>query len=105
MKFKHRRLSEEEKHRVVTGYGKSGETLKECARKAGIGLSTLSLWRRQRARLGRAQLVAVDVVPGEATAGSGSYRVTLPGGVSLEIGHGFKTSELRSILEVVREWR
>ena len=104
MKYKRRRLSEEEKGGVVAGFERSGLSQREYAAKAGIGLSTLSLWRRQIGRGAKARLVEVDVTSGSAQCKSGRYRLMLPWGGSLEVELGFEVSEVRTLLEIMREF-
>ena len=104
MKTKQARKSVEEKRRIVEGYERSGESQQEYAARNGIGLSTLGLWLRQGGRARKARLVEVDVAQHSQLPGVESYRLSLSGGVCLEFGRGFKIAELRSLLEVVREW-
>ena len=103
MKLKRRRLSEEEKSRIVEGYEKSGESQTEYARRVGIGLSTLSLWCRRFARRIKPRLMEVDVAYGSVSGGSKGYRLTLAGGIALEFGKGFDVGELGLLLSTLRE--
>ena len=89
----------------MAGYERSGASQREYAERVGIGLSTLGLWCRQARERSKARLVEVDVAPRSQVTGVESYRLTLPGGVCLEIGRGFEVSELRSLLDVIGERR
>ena len=104
MKRHRQRRSLEEKRRIVAGYERSGLSQKEYAGRVGIGMSTLSLWRRQE-RGGRwSSLVEVEVRGRhEAVVEKGFYRLTLPCGVGVEMGRGVDLRELKGLLAVVRE--
>ena len=78
---------------------------REYVGKVGIGLSTLSLWRRQISLGKKPRLLEVNVSSGLAESGRGGYRLSLPGGIGIEVERGFDVAEVRALLEVMREAR
>lgn len=99
-----RRLTAEERHCIVRGYEKSGLNQKAYARKVGIGFSTLSLWRRQSKAGPTPRFLELGIARAGDVATAG-YRLTLPGGIGFEIERGFEISEVRELLELMRELR
>ena len=101
-----RRRTIEEKRQIVAGYERSGQKQREYATGVGVGLSTLGLWIRQ---LGHGQnkkprLMEVDVIGnGGSVLGTVFYRLSLPGGMRLEMGRGFEIGELRALLRILKE--
>lgn len=100
MKAKRQHKSLEEKDRIVAGYHRSGLTQSVYARQVGMGLSTLSLWIRQRSKT---EPVTWLEIKRPQAARANSLQVTLPSGIRVDIQPGFETLEVKRLLSAVRE--
>jgi transposase-like protein len=97
-----KRFTSEQRDEIVRAYRSSGLPQREFAAQAGIGLSTLAVWLRK-----------IPVSPGgvpefirlpnvlTSTTATPVYRLHLAGGVILEIGSGFRSQELASLLQLL----
>lgn len=94
-----------QREQILDDYQRSGLTQREFALRAGIGLSTLQLWLRKSAKPGASAqgpaFIAVSNLLAEAS-GSACYRLRLPGGMIVEAPLGFRSQELRDLLEVLQ---
>lgn len=98
-----RRVSSTQRQKIVERYRRSGLSQREFAARAGIGLSTLQLWLRKAqvdacAERGKFVEIPNVLVKSPATA---AYRLHLAGGTILEIGSGFRSEELASLLQLL----
>lgn len=99
-----KRPTQEQRETILRAYRRSQLSQREFAAQAGIGVSTLQLWLRKSATRSSGAETAFVQVPnllGQA-ASPALYRLRLPGGIDLEMGSGFRTEELASLLQVLR---
>ena len=92
----------DEKRRIVAGYHGSGQSQREYAARVGIGLSTLGRWLRRSRMEDGVRLVEVEV-PVKVKADGMVYRVSLSGGMVLEMGRGFEVTEVRMLFGMMKE--
>ena len=85
----------EERRRMVEEYERSGLTRREYCAQAGIPVTTLDAWRRERREQGR--LVRVKVAAGEAT---GAFLLHLANGRRIESKWDFGEAELMRLIHV-----
>ena len=102
-----RRRSRQEVEQLIAEYESSGLSRSEFCRERGLSLSTLSRYRKRRARqtpTGRNGLVAVEVsgrAPASIAATGSALAVVLSGGRRIEVGRGFDTSALEQLVRVL----
>ena len=87
-----KKRSGEERRRMVEEYERSGLTRREYCAQAGIPVTTLDAWRRERGRL-----VRVKVAAGEATGG---FLLHLANGRRIESKWSFGEAELMRLIHV-----
>ena len=87
-----KKRSGEERRRMVEEYERSGLTRREYCAQAGIPVTTLDGWRRERGRL-----VRVKVAAGEATGG---FLLHLANGRRIESKWSFGEAELMRLIRV-----
>ena len=94
----------EQRSHIIDEYRRSGLTQGEFAAQAGIGKSTLTLWLRKSSRESAARPAALISVPNlfASTAEASVCRVQFPGGITVEMTPGFPSSELASLLGLVK---
>lgn len=97
------RFTASEKEKILAAFERSALSQREFAAQAGIGVSTLALWRRKAAAKTDTPsgLIAVPNLFG-AAVGPPAYRLQLPGGLSVEVAAGFRAEELRALLQVLQ---
>src|ERR1700683_597411 len=102
-----RRRSRQEVEQLIAEYESSGLSRSEFCRERGLSLSTLSRYRKRRARqapAGRNALLAVAVsgrVPVSGAAADSALAVVLRGGRRIEVGRGFDTGALEQLVRVL----
>ncbi len=102
-----RRRSRQEVEQLIAEYESSGLSRSEFCRERGLGLSTLSRYRKWRARqasAGRNAFVAVEVsgrAPAPVATTSSALAVVLRGGRRIEVGRGFDTGALEQLVRVL----
>jgi len=99
-----RHLTEGQRQSIVDSYRRGLLSQREFAAQAGIGVSTLQLWLRKFATpaVNRpATFVEVPNLLAQAPRPA-SYRLHLEKGIDLEVGSGFRTEELASLLQLLR---
>src|SRR5271157_1967114 len=98
------RPTEAQREKILTAYRRSQLTQREFARRAGISVSALQLWLRKAAAQRTIPATAFVRVPNvlAQTSGPAVYRLHLGEGIDLEIGSGFRTEELASLLQLLR---
>ena len=99
-----RQSSIEQRLQILQDYRQSGLTQREFAKRHGIGLSTLQLWRRkypQSPTPGKATFIGAPNLLG-LKSDSGPYRLELSGDLALEVRSGFQPEELKAILQLIR---
>ncbi len=87
---------------MIQSYHRSQLPQKEFAARAGIGVSTLSLWLRKadgNKERGASFVAVPNLFP--ALPAAPAYRLQWPGGPSLEIRPGFSCGELASLLQLI----
>jgi DNA-binding XRE family transcriptional regulator len=101
----HKRLTLEERRKVLEGYEQSDLTQKEFAAQAGIALSTLHAWRRKMPDPRQPRAARFVEAPNlfAGPAADFCYRLRAPGGVELEIGRGFRSQEVAELLRLLRQ--
>jgi hypothetical protein len=91
-------MSEDEKKRLVDGYGASGMTRRAYCAQHGIGVSTLDYWRLKR----KPKLVRVAIqgaiVPQQAGPG---FTLTLTNGRRIESSWSFAEADLARLIRAV----
>src|SRR5664279_2825809 len=95
-----KRFTSAQRDEMVRAYRSSGLPQRDFATQAGIGLSSLGAWLRKipASSGGLPQFIRLPhVLP--STAATPAYRLHLAGGVILEIGSGFRSQELASLLQ------
>lgn len=107
-----RRRTREEIERVLEQYYRSGQTQSDFTREHGVGLSTLQRWlngsagKPNRKAALPAMPTWVEVAPAAAISvqpsAPRSYRLDLPGGISLRVEGGFDAAEIQQLLRVLR---
>ena len=102
-----RRRSRQEVEQLIAEYESSGLSRSEFCRERGLSLSTLSRYRKRRARqapAGRNALLAVEVsgrAPAPIGATGSALAVVLRGGRRIEMGRGFDTGALEQLVRVL----
>jgi hypothetical protein len=93
-----------QRKKILTAYRRSQLTQREFARQAGISVSGLQFWLRKAAAKCTTPATAFVRVPNllAQTSGPAVYRLHLGEGIDLEIGAGFRTEELASLLQLLR---
>jgi hypothetical protein len=92
---------EAEARAVIKAWRLSGETLAGFCRAHGVARARLTRWI---ARLGRPAPAPVPFLPvrvTETAATGAEIEVDVPGGVTVRLGPGFDTDELRRVLSVL----
>ena len=94
-----------QREQILDDYQRSGLTQREFALRAGIGLSTLQRWlgKTDKSKVnaqGPAFIPVSNLLAG--ASGSACYRLRLPGGMIVEAPLGFRSQELRDLLEVLQ---
>ena len=87
-----KKRSGEERRRMVEEYERSGLTRREYCAQAGIPVTPLDAWRRERGRL-----VRVKVAAGEAT---GAFLLHLANGRRIESKWSFGEAELMRLIRI-----
>jgi transposase-like protein len=95
-----RRLSAEEKARIVGLYEESGLTRVEFCRREGVSRINLQRWLGKRRRSAEARFVEVEA---RTIAKQGRYRMGFEGGAWLEVEGGFDEREVRVLAGIARE--
>jgi hypothetical protein len=97
-------LTEGQRQSILDSYRRSRLSQREFAAEAGIGVSTLQLWLRKAVVRQSSQPTAFVQVPNllAQAPGPAVYRLHLPGAIDLEVGSGFRSEELASLLQVLR---
>ncbi len=94
-----------QREQILDDYQRSGLTQREFALQAGVGLSTLQRWLgnagHSKANTRSPAFIPVANLLSE-TSGFACYRLRLPGGVIVEAPLGFRSQELRDLLEVLQ---
>lgn len=100
---KHR--TKEQRQQILESYRRSRLSQRQFAAQAGIGLSTLQLWRRQAASPSAKPPATFIELPQvqKLTRAHSVYRLHIAGGMELEIISGFRAEELSTLLRVLRE--
>ena len=102
-----RRRSRQEVEQLIAEYESTGLSRREFCRERGLSLSTLSRYRKRRARrapAGRNALLAVEVsgrAPAPIAATGSALAVVLSGGRRIEVGRGFDTGALEQLVRVL----
>ena len=115
-----RRLSREEKERLVAASLEAGGSVSEVARSAGIHVSQLFRWRKDlcdRVDAGSSQLVPVEIVPaamppavetpalsaspGRRRSKSGIIEIELGGGRRVRVDRHVDAEALRRVLDAL----
>lgn len=101
-----RQFSAEDRGRWIEQYERSGQSVRDFCRDHALCQSSLSRWLRQRrtgtdARRSEGSLVEVRVVPAP-TAAAASVRVSLPGGVTMEVASGTDAAWLAGVLHALQ---
>jgi len=95
-----KRLTPAQREKILRDYRQSGLPQREFALRVGIGVSTLQLWLRKAGGSGAsAGFVQVPNLLGAAPAAM--YRLHLGGGMSLEMGCGFRSEEVAALLALL----
>jgi transposase-like protein len=98
-----RQSSIEDRLQMLQNYRQSGLTQREFAKRHGISLSTLQLWRRkypQSPAPGKAAFIEAPQLQG-LKSGSSPYRLEFSGSLALEVRSGFQPEELKTILQLI----
>ena len=108
-----RRWPRSEKARIVAESSAPGASATAVAVRHGLHRNQIFAWRRQlrnRAALIDATLpefvpvaLAAPVEPGAASLGGSSRIEVIAAGLTIRLGTGFDTSDLRRVLQIVRE--
>lgn len=108
-----RRWPRSEKARIVAESYAPGASATAVAVRHGLHRNQIFAWRRQlrnRAALIDATLpefvpvgLAAPVEPGAASLGGSSRIEVIAAGLTIRLGTGFDTSDLRRVLQIVRE--
>lgn len=107
---RHTRRTPDQIEQLLEQYYCSGQTQAEFASEHGIGLSTLQRWLGSSVRKARPPKASVEpawlevaaAAPSLRAVATRSYRVDLPGGISLRMEGGFDATELEQLLRVLR---
>lgn len=94
-----------EREQILDDYPRSGLTQREFALRAGIGLSTLQRWLGEVGKSkvnsqGPAFIPVANLL--SESSDCACYRLRLPGGMIVEAPLGFRSRELRDLLEVIQ---
>jgi transposase-like protein len=92
----------QERENLLQSFRRSSLTHKRFARQAGVSVSTLYAWLRQRPvkkEPGRSAFVAVPNLL-SAVPAAPAYRLQWPDGLSLEVRAGFSSEELAVLLQL-----
>jgi hypothetical protein len=98
-------LTPEQRRKVLADYEQSDLTQKQFAAQRGIALSTLYAWRKKargEPQGGSSQFVEAPNLF-SVPAGPHCYRLRVPGGLELEISHGFRSEEVAELLRLLQE--
>ena len=99
-----KRRTPAQREKILTAYQRSQLTQREFASQAGISVSALGFWLRKATAQRTTPATAFVRVPNvlAQTSGPAVYRLHLGEGIDLEIGSGFRTEELASLLQLLR---
>ena len=98
-----KRLTPAQREEILSAYRQSLLPQRDFALQAGISVSTLQLWLRKAAATPsprRASFIPVPNLLASAVPPT-MYRLHLAGGMSLEIGSGFRSEELAALLALL----
>lgn len=105
-KRQRRQFSAEDRRRWMEQYQRSDQSVRDFCRDHALCQSSLSRWLRQRRagtdeRRQEGSLVEVRVAPARASAAA-SVKVSLPGGVTMEVASGTDAGWLASVLRALQ---
>jgi len=97
-----KRLTPAQREGILSAYRRSGLPQRDFALQAGISVSALQLWLRKAAAAGESSPAFIPVPNLLAPAGPAAmYRLHLGGGMSLEMGSGFRSEEVAALLALL----
>ena len=98
-----RRHSADQIRQILNEYRAGAITQSEVAARHGISVGTLQNWQRRyrTAAPDRPDPDWIEVIAAPPAAG-GAYRVELAGGPTLVLGSGWRASEVRELLAILR---
>lgn len=101
-----KRYSPEEKECFLEAYRQSGLTQRAFAAQSGFSLSCLYTWlSRSKPAPSSPRLSLIElprVTAGPSAPSQISYQVQFPGGMSLEVPHGFAREEVLRLCQILR---
>jgi hypothetical protein len=97
-----KRLTPVQREKILSAYRRSGLPQRDFALQVGVSVSSLQLWLR-KAAAGAGAPASFIPVPNLVASASprAMYRLHLGGGMSLEIGSGFRSEELAALLALL----
>ncbi len=96
-----RRRSSAEIEEILAEYRRGGVTQRELAERHGVCPGTIQNWLRHRSgppNEGKAGWI--EMIP-EATKPAATYRIEFPGGPTLVLGPGWRSTEVRQLVQIV----
>ena len=96
------RRAPEEVQRILSEYRQGTLTQREVAEANGISVGTLQNWlRRDSVGAGRPGGDWIEVVAAPVRSSAGTYRLEHPCGCTLVLGAGWRTEEVRELLNLL----
>ena len=96
-----RRHTQQEIEAIVARYQRGEASQGDLARHHGICVATLQNWLRKHApRSGAPEASWIELIP-DGPKGGSPYRIELPGGPTLVLGSGWRSAEVRELVQAL----